>query len=160
MRLLVLDQSLILQWLVRHEFPDGVEILSAQDLREAEPFLAAPPPLAADAAVVSLPPAHIPWREFQHRCATHAPPIPVLYETCVDVDARTMGLDPDDGYAAFLHKPAARNELHSALETLLAAAKNGKIGAARGVSEASATELSCAAGLPTTSPAEQRQRGS
>ncbi len=41
MRLLVLDQSLILQWLVRHEFPDGLEILSAQDLREAEPFLAA-----------------------------------------------------------------------------------------------------------------------
>ncbi len=122
MRLLVLDQSLILQWLVRHEFPDGLEILSAQDLREAELLLAVQPP---DAAVVSLPPAQIPWREFQRRCATHAPPIPVLYETCVDVDARTMGLEPADGYAAFLHKPAARNELHSALTALLAAARDG-----------------------------------
>jgi DNA-binding response OmpR family regulator len=121
-RLLVLDQSLILQWLVRHEFPDGLEILSAQDLHEAELLLASEP---LDAAVVSLPPAQLPWGAFQHRCATHAPPIPVLYETCVDVDARTMGLDPADGYAAFLHKPAARSELHSALTALLAAAREG-----------------------------------
>ncbi len=98
MRLLVLDQSLILQWLVRHEFPDGVEILSAQDLHQAEELLAAETP---DAAVVSLPPAQIPWREFQHRCASHSPPIPVLYETCLDIDARAIGLDPADQLQGF-----------------------------------------------------------
>jgi len=136
-RLLVLDQSLILQWLVRHEFPDGLEILSAQDLHEAEQILAREP---LDAAVVSLPPAQLPWGEFQHRCATHAPPIPVLYETCLDVDARAIGLDAADGYAAFLRKPAARSELHAALEALLAEAccRKGGIGSAK--SEAA---LSC-----------------
>lgn len=123
MRLLVLDQSLILQWLVRHEFPDGLEIASAQSLQEAEALLAAEAP---DAAVVSLPPARLPWRDFQHRCAAHVPPIPVLYETCIDADAQAMELDPADGYAAFLHKPAARSELHSALEALLVAARGGK----------------------------------
>lgn len=136
MRLLVLDQSLILQWLVRHEFPDGLEVLSAQNLHEAEQILAAEPPVGVDAAIVSLPPAQLPWREFQHRCATHAPPIPVLYETCLDVDARSIGLDAADGYAAFLHKPAARSELHSALEALLAAAHRGESGAAMAKGEA------------------------
>ncbi len=87
MRLLVVDQSLILQWLVRHEFPDGLEIASAQSLAEAEALLAADAPNAPDAAVVSLPPARLPWREFQHRCAAHVPPIPVLYESCIDADA-------------------------------------------------------------------------
>ena len=122
MRLLVLDQSLILQWLVRHEFPDGLEIASAQNLHEAEVLLAADPP---DAAVVSLPRARLPWPAFQHRCATHVPPIPVLYASCVPTDARAMGLDLADGYAAFLRKPAARAELRSALEALLAACRGG-----------------------------------
>ena len=72
MRLLVVDQSRILQWLVRHEFPDGLDIASAQSLDEAERILEALPP---DAAVVSLPPAELPWRAFQHRCAAHVPPI-------------------------------------------------------------------------------------
>ena len=120
MRLLVVDQSLILQGLVRHEFPDGLEIASAQDLHEAEELLAAEPP---DAAVVSLPPARLPWREFQHRCASHEPPIPVLYESCIDADAKDLDLAPGDGYAAFLRKPAARTELRSALEALLAASQ-------------------------------------
>ncbi len=93
-RLLVLDQSLILQWLVRHEFPDGLEILSAQDLHEAEQILAREPP------VPSTPPSSVsrrrscPGASFQHRCATHAPPIPVLYETCLDVDAAPSGSTP------------------------------------------------------------------
>ncbi|MEO8197106.1 MAG: hypothetical protein ABI689_10315 [Thermoanaerobaculia bacterium] len=123
MRLLVVDQSLILQWLVRHEFPDGVEIASAQSLHEAEALLAADGPNAPDAAVVSLPLARLPWREFQHRCATHAPPIPVLYESCIEADGSALGLTPGDGYAAFLRKPAARSELRSALEALLAACR-------------------------------------
>jgi len=145
-RLLVVDQSLILQWLVRHEFPDGLEIASAQSLYEAEALLAAEPP---DAAVVSLPPAKISWRDFQHRCAAHLPPIPVLYETCVDIDAEAMGLDPADGYAAFLHKPAARSELHSALEALLAASRQ-TTAAAEGE-----TTFACAANPPATGQAQR-----
>ncbi len=123
MRLLVVDQSLILQWLVRHEFPDGLEIASAQSLQEAEALLAADAANAPDAAVVSLPPARLPWREFQHRCAAHVPPIPVLYESCIDADASALGLEPGDGYAFFLKKPAARSELRSALLALLAVSR-------------------------------------
>jgi DNA-binding NarL/FixJ family response regulator len=135
-RLLVVDQSLILQWLVRHEFPDGLEIASARNLDEAQRFLDALPP---DAAVVSLPPAELPWRDFQHRCASHVPPIPVLYESCVDADAAAMGIDPADGYAAFLHKPASRDVLHEALEALFAASRCG------GEAGSAAPELSATA---------------
>ena len=116
----------ILQWLVRHEFPDGLEIASAQSLQEAEALLAPDSPAAPDAAVVSLPPARLPWREFQQRCAAHEPPIPVLYESCIDADAGALGLEPGDGYAAFLRKPAARTELRSALEALLAVSLDGR----------------------------------
>ncbi len=123
MRLLVVDQSLILQWLVRHEFPDGLEIASAQNLAEAEALLAADGPNAPHAAVVSLPPARLPWRDFHHRCAAHVPPIPVLYESCIDADASALGLEPGDGYAFFLRKPAARTELRSALMALLAVSR-------------------------------------
>lgn len=136
MRLLVVDQSLILQWLVRHEFPDGLEIASAQSLVEAEALLAADCQNAPHAAVVSLPPARLPWREFQHRCATHAPPIPVLYESCIDADASALGLEPGDGYAFFLKKPAARSELRSALLALLAVSRESAAGESNGKSAA------------------------
>lgn len=138
MRLLVVDQSLILQWLVRHEFPDGLEIASAQSLHEAEALLAADAPHAPDAAVVSLPPARLPWREFQHRCAAHVPPIPVLYESCIDADASALGLEPGDGYAFFLKKPAARSELRSALLALLAVSRES---AGRESADETAAEL-------------------
>lgn len=131
MRLLVVDQSLILQWLVRHEFPDGLEIASAQSLQEAEALVAAEGLAAPDAALVSLPPARLPWREFQHRCATHSPPIPVLYESCIDADAAALGLEPGEGYAAFLRKPAARSDLRSAIEELLAASRRVRTPAAK-----------------------------
>jgi hypothetical protein len=49
----------------------------------------------------------------------------VLYESCIDADASALGLAPDDGYAAFLRKPAARSELRSALEALLAVSRGG-----------------------------------
>ena len=136
MRLLVVDQSLILQWLVRHEFPDGLEIASAQSLAEAEALLAADCPNAPDAAVVSLPPARLPWREFQHRCAAHVPPIPVLYESCIDADAGALGLEPGDGYSFFLKKPAARSELRSALLALLAVSRESAAGERDGKSAA------------------------
>lgn len=125
MRLLVVDQSSILQWLVRHEFPDGLEIATARNLVEAEAQLAEETN-APDAALVSLPPARLPWRDFQHRCAVHVPPIPVLYESCIDADARALDLEPGEGYAAFLKKPATRNDLRSAVEALLAESRAGR----------------------------------
>jgi len=119
MRLLVLDQSRILQWLVLHEFPQGLEVLAVQDFDEAERLVEQDPP---DAAVVSLPPAQLPWRQFQHLCARRKPPVPVLYESCLHSNGQDVGLDPEDGYAVFLPKPAPRSELRAAIEALIAEA--------------------------------------
>jgi DNA-binding NtrC family response regulator len=118
-RLLVLDPSHILPWIVRHDRPD-LEVEEAADLDEAVRRVAHDPP---DAAVVSLPPARLPWHDFQHLCASRVPAVPVLYESCLPVDAGGVGLDPGDGYAAFLEKPASRAELADALERLLEIAR-------------------------------------
>lgn len=120
MRVLVLDPSRILTYLVRHETPPEVEVEEAASLDEAERRLREDPP---DAAVVSLPPAHLPWRSFQHLCASRRPPVPVLYESCVHTCADEAGLDPHDGYAAFLAKPARPAELRGALAELVRAAR-------------------------------------
>lgn len=117
MRLLVLDHSGILPWLVEHAAPAGVDVEAVTDLQQAERVLREHPP---DAAVVSVPPATLPWRQFQHLCATCEPPVPVLYESCVHAGAADVGIDPGDGVALFLRKPAPRGALHDALADLLA----------------------------------------
>lgn len=122
MRVLVLDQSQILPWIVRHDLealPD-LEVEAVHSLREAEAILFNHPP---DAAVVSVPPAQLDWRKFQHLCAKHDPPIPVLYESCVHAGAGDAGLEPLEGYACFLPKPAPSAVLHAALVRLLAEAR-------------------------------------
>lgn len=120
MRLLVLDHCRLLPWLARHELAHEVEIEAVADFETAERRLLEDPP---DAALVSVPPAELPWRRFQHLCATRTPPVPVLYESCLHASAASAGLDPGDGYAAFLPKPAPRAELVAALRALLAAAR-------------------------------------
>ncbi|KAB2959099.1 MAG: hypothetical protein F9K18_11730, partial [Thermoanaerobaculia bacterium] len=116
MRLLVIDESRVLPWVVEHLAPAGVEVEFAQDFEDARRAIRDHRP---DAAVVSLPPAHLPWREFQHLCASQSPPVPVLYESCLLAAAGEIGLDPDDGYAAFLEKPAPRERLQAAILRLL-----------------------------------------
>jgi hypothetical protein len=114
-RLLVIDQSGILPWLVERAAP-GVEVEAVTCLEQAERVLRHHPP---DAAVVSMPPATLPWRDFQHLCATLEPPVPVLYESCVHDDAAGVGIDPAEGTALFLRKPAPRGALRGALRGLL-----------------------------------------
>jgi hypothetical protein len=119
-RLLVVDSNPLLGWQLRHELPADVEVERVGDFSSAARRLREDPP---DAAVVSLPPAELPWREFQHLCATRRPAVPVLYESCVYGCAEAAGLDAGDGYAAFLPKPATRPALARALAELLAAAR-------------------------------------
>ena len=126
MRLLVIDQSRILPWVLSHEFPDrGLEIECVQSLCGAQALLADG---AIDAALVSVPPADLPLAEFQRSCAHHEPPIPVLYESCVAERPAELGLDGEDGYAAILRKPATRAELRAAVEDLLARAARARAG--------------------------------
>jgi DNA-binding NtrC family response regulator len=119
LRLLVVDSNDLLGWQLRHELPAEIVVETVGDFSAAERRLREDPP---DAAVVSLPPAQLPWREFQHLCATRRPPVPVLYESCVFACPQAAGLAAGDGYAAFLPKPAPRTELARAVAELLAAA--------------------------------------
>lgn len=121
MRLLVVDSNQLLGWQIRHQVPGDVALDVVSDLAAAVRRLRDDPP---DAAVVSLPPAELPWRDFQHLCATRTPPVPVLYESCVHRCPGAAGIDADDGYAAFLAKPASREELAKALEALFEACRS------------------------------------
>lgn len=120
MRILVLDESHVFRWVVEHVSPPGTEVLGFTSFDEAWRALEQNPP---DAAVVSITPAQVPWRDFQHLCASLEPPVPVLYESCLFTSAHEAGLDPVEGYADFLRKPARKSEIREALLRLLAAAE-------------------------------------
>ncbi len=120
MRLLVLDESRVLSWVVEHLSPPGVEVEYVESFEEAKRRVRERPP---DAAVVSLTPAHLPWNSFQHLCASSVPPVPVLYESCVHKSPSDAGLGPLEGYAEFLPKPTPRGELQAAIQRLIEASR-------------------------------------
>lgn len=103
--------------------PPGTEVLKLGSFDEARRVLLECPP---DAAVVTVGPAHLPWREFQQLCAGHTPPVPVLYESCVFSSAEEAGLEQDQGHALFLRTPAPMADLEGAMARLLNAAREAK----------------------------------
>ncbi len=117
MRVLVLDHSGILPWIIEHAAETHAEVEAVTSLEEAERAVRERPP---DAAVVSLTHAELPWGRFQHLCASQEPPVPVLWESCFHDGPRQAGIDPADGIAMFLAKPVPRAVLHRALGELLA----------------------------------------
>jgi DNA-binding response OmpR family regulator len=120
-RLLVLDPSGILPWLVAHAAPAGVEVEAVDDLEEAGRRVRACPPAAV---VVDMPPAHLPWASFQRCCAEQTPPVPVLYLSCETGRPRDAGLDPAIGIGVFLLKPVAHRRLEELLAAILAARRS------------------------------------
>jgi DNA-binding NtrC family response regulator len=119
MRVLVVDESNVLSWLVGRLGGAGVEVCTADSFDSALDRVRRDPPAAA---IVSLTGAHLPWRDFQHLCATRDPWVPVLYASCVGMGPYELGLSPLEGWAAFLPKPASRLQLEAAIRGLLAAA--------------------------------------
>ena len=117
MRVLVLDSSGILPWLVEHTAGKGTVVHAVKTVEEAERVVVERRP---DAAVVSVPHAMLPWARFQHLCASQQPPVPVLYESCVHASAREAGIDPDDGVSFFLRAPVKHADRARALQDLLA----------------------------------------
>ena len=115
-RLLVLDGSRLLPWLVRRLSPAEVEVELARSSDEALRMLRDDPP---DAAIVNVDPGGPPWREIGRRCAERRPPIPVLFESNVFHDAAEAGIDPG-ATVAFLGSPAHAAELRGALARLIA----------------------------------------
>ncbi len=95
---------------------------AAGSLKEAARRVCDDPP---DAVIVSVPPARLPWAQFQRLCAGRRPPVPVLYESCLEEGALEASLAPAGGTALFLAKPASQAALRQALAGLLAAARTG-----------------------------------
>ena len=117
MRVLVLDHSGILPWLVEHTAVAPIEIRAARSGEEAERIVREEHP---DAAVVSVPCADLPWAQFQRLCASQEPPVPVLYESSVHGSLQEVGVDASAGTKLFLHTPAPRAQLEHALAALFA----------------------------------------
>jgi DNA-binding NtrC family response regulator len=118
LNILVVDESRVLPWLVKRLARDRVEVLEADSFDDAMAMVSQ---RAIDAAIVSVTPAFIPWRDFQGACAARSPAIPVLYESCLATTLGALGLEPCEGWAAVLAKPASRGELEGALELLFSA---------------------------------------
>lgn len=125
MRLLVLDDSPLLEWTVVRLCPPGTELAIARSLDEARRLLLEASP---DAAVVSVPPADLPWSGFQRLCATRRPPVPVLYLSCLYGSTAEAGLDDVAGQE-LLRKPVGRADFEAALSRLLEAARTAGAGA-------------------------------
>ena len=116
MRLLVVDESPLLPWTVERLSPAGTEVASARSLEAARRLLVVAPP---DAVVVSVPPATLPWSEFQQLCASRQPPVPVLYLSCLFGSTAEAGFDGAAGRPEFLRKPVERADFEAALGRLI-----------------------------------------
>lgn len=123
MRLLVLDEGPLLAWTVARLCPPGTEVESAQSFEEARRFLEATPP---DAVVVSVPPATLPWSDFQRLCASRHPPVPVLYLSCLFESTAEAGFDAAAGRPELLRKPVGRADFEAALARLFDAAREAR----------------------------------
>ena len=119
MRVLVVDYSGILPWRVERAAPPEIRVEAVTTFEEATRRVREQPP---NAAVVSVPTARLPWLEFQRLCAGLHPPVPVLYESCLEEGALEARLAPAGGMALFLSKPASPALLEQALAMLLAEA--------------------------------------
>jgi len=124
-RLLVLDDNPLLEWTVVRLCPPGTELAIARSFEEARRLVLEAPP---DAAVVSVPPADLPWSEFQRLCSTRCPPVPVLYLSCLFGSTAEAGFDEAAGQPEFLRKPVGRADLEAALGRLLVAARSAHDG--------------------------------
>ena len=87
-RLLFVDGSDLMGWLVARLIPRNVEIVRVDSFVEAARFLREQPP---DAAIFNLTPRHLDWRTLIDRCLRHEPVIPYLCCTAIENDAELDG---------------------------------------------------------------------
>jgi DNA-binding NtrC family response regulator len=87
-RLLFVDGSDLMGWLVARLIPRNVEIVRVGSFAEADRFLREQPP---DAAIFNLTPRHLDWRTLIDRCVYHEPVIPFLCCTAIENDEEIDG---------------------------------------------------------------------
>lgn len=123
MRLLLLDDSRVLPWLVRRMVPPGVQVQVTHSFSDALRRISEDPP---EAIMVNLPLAKLPWRRFHEMCTGHQPPIPVLYESCTHSGVAEAGVSFQEGYADFLPSPWTAALLRSRIASLIDAADRAR----------------------------------
>ena len=82
--------------------------------------------MSPDAVVASVPPATLPWPDFQRLCSSRLPPVPVLYLSCLFESKAEAGFEGGEGGLEFLRKPVGRPQFEAALGRLLDAAREAR----------------------------------
>lgn len=114
-RLLIVDGSQLMAWLVSTVAPDEVTVERATSFGEAEAILRDDPP---DAAILNITPSNLDWNLLSDLCRAHRPPIPVL--CCTAVAEAAYG-EPDLPCPTdrSLSKPFSVSDLRTRVERLI-----------------------------------------
>jgi len=116
MRFLVLDGSHLLISLIKRILDNSVDLEEVSTFDDALAALEQRPP---EAVIANIGPDGLPWRDFQDACQTHAPKIPVLFESCVFHSPEEAGLGPLNHSCFFIEKPYHATDLREQLERLV-----------------------------------------
>lgn len=114
-RVLVVDGSHLMVWLVQTLVPDGVEVVQASRFADAQFVLTSDPP---DAAIFNLTPSTLEWSRLISLCHEHAPPIPFVLCTTLDGELPSELHLPHPPLAV-VRKPARISDLRATLSDLL-----------------------------------------
>jgi hypothetical protein len=115
LRVLVVDGSRLMPWLVGAVAPENVLVDHAGSFQEARDILASNPP---HVAIFNLTPVHLPWQELARTCREHRPPIPFRCFCSVCADEKGPPGDPPM-CPHVVEKPSILRGLRNEVEALL-----------------------------------------
>jgi len=127
-KLLLVDGSNLMGWLVARLIPKNVEIVRARSFAEADELLRDDPP---DTAIFNLAPRNLDWRALLDRCVHHEPSIPFLCCSAIDNDEERDGPLPcrqED----FFTKSIPQDGFRRLLESLCAESRTPATGSCSG----------------------------
>jgi DNA-binding response OmpR family regulator len=114
-RVLVVDGSRLMAWLVGAVAPEAIEVQHASSLAEARDALLHHPP---QAAMFNLTPARLPWHELAEICRKSKPPIPFRCYSAFSAEDEEAGDLPVTCHFV-LDKPRTLDELRAQVENLV-----------------------------------------
>jgi DNA-binding NtrC family response regulator len=114
-RVLVVDGSHLMVWLVQTLAPDDVQVVQASRFPDAESLLTSDPP---DAAIFNLTPSTLEWSRLISLCHEHTPPIPFILCSTLDGELPADLRLPCPPLAV-VRKPARISDLRATLGELL-----------------------------------------
>jgi DNA-binding response OmpR family regulator len=117
-RVLVVDGSTLMGWLVQSLSSASIDIVYARSFGVARGLLEHHPP---HAAIFNITPSELPWHELRDLCRCHQPAIPFLCFSAVEEGGDEVAVC--DG-AEILYKPVPTSELRARVEDLVTSAQN------------------------------------